>query len=155
MFEAKLTYQIEPFAYCRPEMEWLFEMQDQELNTLTDLPMKLNDELYDNAASNGSLVIITARTSIGVIVGYHWSFLSPHPHHADTIAAFTDTYFLHPYYRKGMLGFNFMKAVKSLLKEKDASMLYIGARIDGENDRTKFFERLGFKPSEMTYCVRL
>lgn len=155
MFEAKLTYQIEPWHYCRDQMEWLFPLHDNELNTLTDLPCVLNEEMYDVSASVGTMVVVTARSNDQIIVGYHWSFMTPHPHHADVTCAFTDTYYLHPHYRRGMTGVKFIKAVKSLLKDRGASMLYIGARIDGKNDKTAIFERLDFKPTEMTYCARL
>lgn len=150
-----LKFAIEPLAYCKNELLGLLPIHDELLNT-SGAKMNPDWVMYDSAASCGTFYVVTARViDTDQIVGYFWAFLTYHPHHSDMLCAFTDTYFLHPEYRKGRNGMNLIKAAKSLLKDRGARVLYIGVRIDAENDKSKVFEYLGFEPIEMSYRVLL
>lgn len=144
-----LTFQVEDWFSVKNKMEWLFPLHWQEVATYQNkINLDLDYETYDQLASDGELLIITARDGLK-IVGYHWLILKTHLHYKQSLTAFTDVFFLHPDYRKGFNGVNLFKFVEEALKNKGVQRFIISSKTT--HDKSKIFERLSFDRVEVVY----
>lgn len=144
-----VTYQVEDWFSCRPEMEWLLPIHWQEIANDKD-KIKLNPwwEAYEEMARNGQLQIVTVRTD-EKIVGYHWSIIRPHLHYRDSLTAYTDIYYLHPAYRKGMNGMKLFKFAEACWRKRGVQKAYTASKF--KLDMSRIFERLGWHRAEACY----
>jgi len=144
-----ISYQIEDWFATKLKMEWLFPLHWKEVATYKEkIKLDLDYESYDELASKGDLLIITVRDGLK-IVGYYWLIVKKHLHYKKSLTAFTDMFFLHPDYRKGMVGVNIFKFAEKILKEKGVERLIVSSKTS--HDKSKIFERLKFDKVETVY----
>lgn len=132
-------------------IEALGQLHKAELEShITDLPRRLNREMYDTMFESGVLV------NFGVfdgdkMVGYAFAFVHSHPHY-EMVTAQHDSLFIHPDYRLPRVALRLMAAVEAECRargaEKMAWVAKPGTAFQRLLDRLCRFE-------EMTYIKEL
>ncbi len=146
-----IIFQVENWFAVKKKMEWLFPLHWEEVANYKDkIELDLDVKSYDDLAARDQLHIVTARDEkSNKIVGYHWLIIKPHMHYKQSLTAFTDVFFLHPDYRKGMNGVKLFKFVEKSLKERGVKR--VTASVKTGHDKSKIFERLGWDRAEIVY----
>lgn len=144
-----ITYQREEWHDCLAEMEQLWPLHWEEVAADKDvIPLEPNYEMYDWIDQSGQLHVVTVRCD-GKLIGYHTSIVRPHLHYKSSLSAFTDMYFIHPDYRKGMVGVKLFKEVEKSLKQRGVQKMFTGTKLS--LDMGRLFEHLGWKETERLY----
>lgn len=145
----KITYQVEDWFDCKEQMEWLYPLHWEEIAlNKNSIPLKMWFEEYDKLAKADILHIVTARDD-DKIVGYYWAMIRHHMHYADSLTAFTDMFYLHPKYRKGMNGYKLIKFFVESVKTKGVQRIISNTKV--HLDTSVIFKRLGFIQAETVY----
>ncbi len=145
----KIKFQVENWFDVKEGMKWLFPIHWEEVALNKDsIPLEMWFEEYDRFAKAGILHIVTARDD-DKIVGYYWAIIRHHMHYANSLTAFTDMFFLHPKYRKGMSGYNLIKFFVESVKEKGVQRVI--SNVKTHLDTSAIFKRLGFIQAETVY----
>lgn len=144
-----MKFQVEKWSDCKAEMALLWPLHWEEVaNDKDKIKLDVWYEAYDEMEKSGQLHIVTARDE-EKIVGYHWSVVRPHLHYKSSLTAYTDIYFLHPSYRRGMNGIKLFKFVEKSLKERGVEKMYTASKI--KLDKSSIFEFLGWHEAETVY----
>lgn len=146
-----LTFQIEKWADAFAELERLFPLLWEEVALDKNrLVAKCNEDVYRNMEKLNMLHVVTARDG-GKLVGYHVSFITPHPHYLGAgPMAFTDMYFTLPEHRKGGLGAKLLIFLERSLRERGVLKAYLSHKV--AHDRSALFAALGWQPCDNVYC---
>lgn len=147
-----VTYQQENFRAAWAEIQQLLNDHWREVAlNHDDIPLDPDEERYFALCDSGALHLLTARSD-GELVGYHISIISGHLHYRSTPHAFVDVYFLKKPYRRGMTGVRLIKEAEKSLKALGAKKIFTGTKLHDDLDRSKVFERLGYKLIEHMYA---
>ncbi len=149
-----LSFQVERWAEFWRDCQELLPIHWNELALDKDtIALGVDDKRFATIDEQGLLHILTVR-SRGEMVGYYLAIVMPHLHYKDAgLMAFTDMYFLHPDYRKGLNGITFLKEAERTLKERGVVKMYISHKV--HLDHTKLFDRLGWKMSDKAFTKLL
>lgn len=146
----QITLAVEDWREVLSDSEWLFDLHWKAVAMDRDkMPLDLHIEKYTQLAAQNIVHTVVARDNSNRIVGYHWSFITPHLHYKTTLCAFQDVYFLHPDWRKGMNGVNLFRYVEKTLVARGVKKLYGAHKI--KMDVGNIFIRLGWKAAEVHY----
>ena len=88
------------------------------------------------------LHIVTARDD-DKLIGYYVSIIAIHYHYKDALVAENDIHYILPKYRKGWLGYKFLKRVIQFLKARNVDIILHTMKAD--HSYLPITERLGFK----------
>ena len=145
----KYVYAVELYKQIKEEAAALMVQHYSELSvTGEDGLFDPDDTQYEWLCDKGMLSIVTVRAD-GKLVGYHASFLKTHMHRRSLLTAYTDTFFILPEHRRGMVGYKLFKYVTEVLKRRGVKWIYAGVRLS--NDVGLVLERQGYKKFEQTY----
>lgn len=149
-----ISFQQEQFASFVKDAQPLFEQHYSELALDQDkIKLSLDLSKYEKAERDGYLFVFTARDA-GELFGYYTAGLLPHLHYANAgTMASTDMYWIHPDYRRGMLGAKFLMAIENALREKGITKIYISCK--AHHDLTKLFQALGYHLSDYMFTKLL
>lgn len=86
-------------------------------------------ETYFTLQDNNKLLTLVIQDGDS-IVGYSVNILNKNLHYADVIMCSNDLIYIHPSYRKGMLGIRLIKETEKLAKQKGAHIMYWHAKPD-------------------------
>lgn len=148
-------FQVEKWSEALPEMRPLFHLLWDEVALDKDKFVSVcNEDTYSNMENLGMLHVVTARTNQHYLIGYHVSFVTPHPHYKDVgPMAFTDMYVTRKEYRKGGLGAKLLMFLEQSLRERGVIKAYLSHKV--AHDRSALFQALGWQPSDAVYCKYL
>jgi len=137
-----ITFQEETLEQIRDEeFEDMLKLHSKELTEFS-FPLNPNWELYQQLADSDMLHIVTARDN-RKLIGYHVSFILIHHHYKDMIVAENDLHYILPEYRKGWLGYKFLKRTIQLLKNHNVNI--ITHSMKASKSYLPLAERLGFE----------
>jgi GNAT superfamily N-acetyltransferase len=144
-----ITYQQEFMATVAPDMQVLLEQHWQEI-ALNQDKIKLNPdwEAYADLDAAGVAKAFTARCD-GILVGYFVVFCKKNIHYKDHIFAVNDVIYLHPDYRRGMVGIKLIKFAEKCLADDGVSVLVVNTKTHRPFDAV--LERLKFGLTERVY----
>ena len=140
-----ITFQEETLEQIHDEeFEDMLKLHSEEL---TEFSFQLNPDwkLYQKLADMNALHIVTARDN-EKLVGYYVSFIITHHHYKDALVAENDLHYILPEYRKGWLGYKFLKAVITFLKICNVNIISHNMKIS--HSYLPLTERLGFRLME-------
>jgi L-amino acid N-acyltransferase YncA len=146
-----ITYKVEKWHDCWRDLApmWRGHWNETGLHRdVTDLGVDI--ERYNKIEDAGALQVLVARED-GKAIGYHLCLICSHPHYYETVIALTDTYFLHPDYRKGMIGIKMLREVERILFSRGVKKLFIQTRVADPIDHSRIFEFLGYEPTEKVF----
>jgi GNAT superfamily N-acetyltransferase len=135
------------------EFKSLFEEHWKEIATDQTIKLNPNYDQYIQLCKMGLLHSLIVRTKEGKVIGYTFTFLTPHMHYQDTIYAQNDIIYIHPDYRKGGLGIRLIKEFEKQLYEKGANVLHLHVKVS--NNFGPLLERLGYFHEESVYRKRI
>ena len=137
-----------PFA---DEAMQLFKDHYDEIAERTDvIELDPNLEQYNMLYEKGMLEIHTARDD-GKLVGYSLWFVTKHIHYKKSITASSDVLYISPNYRKGMLGYKFIKWTTEEIKKRNPQRILF--HVKPFLDYGHLLERLGGNFFEKIYSI--
>lgn len=107
----------------------------------------------------GMLELLTVRDG-NLLVGFSTVLFGPQLHFASTPTAQVDLFFLSPAYRKAWTGMKMARSVVDRARAGGARIILFGDRLAFKGRRGRKFgktvlKRLGFRPREVVYSLRL
>jgi hypothetical protein len=146
-----ITFQKEaPMPFADEAMQ-LFKDHYDEIAERTDvIELDPNLEQYNMLYDRGMLEIHTARDD-GKLIGYSLWFVINHIHYKKSLTVTSDVLYISPNYRKGMLGYKFIKWTTEEIKKRKPQRIQF--RIKPFLDYGKLIERLGGNFFEKTYSI--
>jgi GNAT superfamily N-acetyltransferase len=146
-YQAQVVFAVEKLADVYNEARPLLPLHWQEIARNKGL-LTLNPDLdaYTNGAEK--LLLITARFDRRLI-GYFLWVTAPHPHYKHVLTAQEDLHFLLPEYRRGLTGYNLLKAARDAAVAKGAKLLAVREKVGHEHPA--LWKRLGFAPTDIVY----
>lgn len=130
------------------ELEPLFKLNTRE--TGTDARFEINKLTYVKMAMVGAYVGISVRDMDGKCVGYAGYSVTDHLYHPDYRLGNQDTLYVHPDYRKGMVGVKLIKFSEKILKENYKVNLVI-QHSTVRHDISRLLGRLGYNEADTTF----
>lgn len=144
-----ITYMIEPWSACWPELQPLWDAHWQEVAINRDsIKLAIDFDSYASFEANGSLQVMVARED-GAVIGYHLSMIRPHLHYVHDLHAFTDVYFISKDHRKGSVGVQLFREVEKAWKARGVKKAFTGTKL--HLDMSKLFEHLGWTETERLF----
>ena len=137
-----------PFA---DEAMELFKNHYDEIAERTDvIELDPNIEQYNFLYNKQMLEIHTARDD-GKLIGYSLWFVTNHIHYKKSVTASSDVLYISPNYRKGMLGYKFIKWTTEEIKKRKPQRIIF--HVKPFLDYGHLVERLGGHFFEKTYTI--
>jgi glycosyltransferase involved in cell wall biosynthesis len=148
-----ITFQQEaPSPFADEAME-LFKKHYEEIAERQDvIELDPNIERYNLLHRTKALEIHTARDN-GKLIGYSLWVVVNHLHYKKSITASSDVLYISPEYRKGMLGYKFIKWTTEEIKKRNPQRILF--HMKPFLDYGKIVERLGGHYFEKTYSIVL
>jgi hypothetical protein len=146
-----ITFQQEPPEPFAQQAIELFKKHYEEIGERQDV-IKLDPDIvrYKQMYKNGSMEIHTVRDN-DKLIGYSIWFISNHIHYQKSVTASSDVVYIVPDYRKGILGYKFIKWTTEKIKERNPQRIIF--HIKPFLDFGKIVERIGGHYFEKTYTI--
>lgn len=116
------------------------------------MPFDPDFEMYRRCSDSGVLRIYTVRDG-SVLCGYQIFMVMFHPHSKNSKQANQDILYLAPEYRKGMIGYRFIKWCIEQLRAEGVKVVY--QHISARNDFGRMLERVGFELQDLVYSLEV
>lgn len=116
-----------------------FETED------TRIKLKLHWDWYLEKQAANELITILAKDG-DTVIGFTVFAVAPFIHHADSLHATSEIFYVEPAYRASSIWKRLLEAVEVKAAEMKVERIFIGSR-----KRTRFFERFGYREDEITY----
>lgn len=131
-------------------MKPLFLAHYSEIETLPGLKVDPNYEAYLHCEKEGLLRVFTVRQSeTAELIGYAVFFVKLNLHFKTVKEAVHDLLFLYPKYRKGALGYRFVKWCDEELKKEGVNIIL--QSVSFLRDHSSLFKRLGYRLIDLVY----
>lgn len=152
---ARTQFAREHFDTVIDEIELLVDAHYGEVNHHPDIPPGIDKAKYQTAEKIGILRVYTVRVD-DLLVGYEVFMVGFSMHYCTSFQARMDTLFIHPAYRKGIMGFRFLRWVQQQLEAEGVEVGYRHHKIleGGRLDLAPIFKRLGWEPIYVMYFRR-
>ena len=148
-----ITFQQEAPSPFSDEAVELFKRHYEEIAERQDIiELDPNIERYNQLYNSKILEIHTARDD-GKLIGYSLWVVVNHLHYKKSITASSDVLYISPEYRKGMLGYKFIKWTTEEIKKRNPQRIQF--HMKPFLDYGKIVERLGGHYFEKTYSIVL
>ena len=116
-------------------------------------PLNPRWDMYNFLDDNDTLFVFTARRHPDMnLLGYFIAVITEHNYYKDVWVAEADAFYLHPKYRDGLTGYNFLKIVINTLKER-VDIIFLPVNI--QRDLSKLLNRLGFNLVEYKFALEV
>ncbi len=140
-----ITFQEETLEQLHDnEFEDILRLHSKELTEFS-FPLNPDWDVYQRLEDINALHIVTARDD-EKLVGYYVSIITTHHHYKDALVAENDLHYILPEYRKGWLGYKFLKKVTQYLKKRNVSIILHNMKVN--HSYLPLTERLGFRLME-------
>ena len=137
-----ITFQEETLKQIRgDELEDMLKLHVEELSKFS-VSLNPDWDMYQQLENMKVLHIVTARDD-KKLIGYYVSIIATHHHYKDALIAENDIHYILPEYRKGWLGYRFLKHVIQLLKKRNVNIILHTMKAD--HSYLPITKRLGFK----------
>jgi len=148
----RLKFSWEKFSDIAEEILPLFVQHWREVGANQDrVPLRVNVRQLMQYEQMGLLGIVAARHD-GKLVGYVVILMGPHLHHADSVWAQFDGFWLDPAYRKGVSGYRMLRGAVAAVRKKGANVVIAPVKQSFENGRVnRLFERMGFTATDVVF----
>lgn len=150
-----ITFKEETFNYMfSPTFVELIKQSWEETGMFhKSFPLNPRWDMYRFLDDNDTLFVCTARHKENDrLVGYFIAVIVEHNYYQDVWVAEADAFYLHPDYRDGLIGYNFLKEVVKELKKR-VNMIFLPVNI--QRDLSKLLNRLGFNLVEYKFALEV
>ena len=140
-------------GYLRAHASRLIQEHYDEVCAVKDLQAldPMWDE-YEAVERRGKAFVLGAQVG-DELVGYSLTFVGPHIHYANTIAAHNDVVFLTKEHRRSGLGLELIQATERLARDKGA--VYITWHAKPGSALERMMPRMGYRAHETVFLKRL
>lgn len=142
MVTDELIEELAPLSY----LSWK-EVQDFE-----EAIYEPNWEAYKELNSLGGVRCFTVRDK-GELVGYASFMVVPHLHMRNNLHAMSDSIFILPSHRRGMVAVKLLRFAESTMREHGIKVMVLASTI--QKDLTRLFEFLGYEFESAVYRKRI
>jgi len=137
-----IEFGVESFDQAVNDIQELIKLHYEEIALNKDvIPLDPDWDKYRALMNNNLACLITARDD-GKLVGYSIFFVTSHPHYKSTIFANNDLIYLHPDYRKGMVGVRLIQYSEQHLRQLGVAKILWHVKFN--KDFTRVLHRLGY-----------
>jgi len=144
-----ITFAVESFMECLPELKTIFPLHYKELALNQEhVPLSPQYEIYEARENAGELIFITGREK-GELIGYFVGFIAPGFHYSTCLTCTMDIFYIHPDNRGSGSGFKLFEFVEKELVRRGVDRWFVGSKV--HQDASWLFEKLGFDRVEVTY----
>jgi hypothetical protein len=144
-----IDIKVEKWDTFWPDAQRIFPQHWKELALYqNEIPLDIDTAKYEALDKAGILLILTARTTCEVMIGYFLWFLMPHPHYKSTPMGMTDMYFVLPGYRGGVGAKLFIEGEREL-KRRGVVKAITSCKV--HEDHSKLLGRLGWQLTDLTF----
>ena len=147
MYYRELTYSRELLNTLMP----LFEKHYEEIAVYKDIPLSIDDEIYQALGELDKLRIFVATDELGEIHGYSVYIVSTNIHYSKCLEAKNDVIYIDKEYRG--FGTSFIEWCDRQLKLESIQIVY--HHIKPEHDWSKILTGMGYAKYETMYAKRL
>lgn len=148
-----ITFQIESFEQCVPELRVLFLTHHAELGLFRDrMPLDPDYPEYVRREREGSLFLTTGRWN-GKIVAYYCAQVRPGFHYKSTFTGTMDIAYVVPEERNRGLALPLFRHTERELQRRGVKVWYSGYKVANEMGMSGLHAALGFIPADQ-YCVK-
>lgn len=120
-----LTFQKESWIKISPELPAIFYAHWEEVALERKvIPLDPDWERYARMDLEGVSHMMTVRDD-GILVGYYHAIVMPHLHYKSSKTAWSDIFYLHPFYRRGLTGYKLVRAAEKMLKDLGVQRSYV------------------------------
>lgn len=148
-----ITYQKESYQVLINEALDMFKLHSEESSERLDIiPLEVNHQAYLRLEAANRLKTYTVRDG-SKLIGYSKWIISNPLHYKSSLIASSTTIYILPEYRKGLLGYKFIKWSIDQIKKCNVQRIQIGVK--PHNDFGKILNRLGALEFEKTYSIVL
>jgi len=146
----EMEFKVENWEDCSDGIKSLFNEHWEEVGHGAAKGKEVNPDYdgYKSLRQKGMLIVITARDK-GKIVGYSIAVFSYQMSHKTTIRAYVPIVFLKREFRKGFIGYKFLKAIESFCCERSSKN--VEWSVSTKNDWSPLLERMGYKLMTKNY----
>jgi hypothetical protein len=131
----------------------LAEVADQcEHNKQEVSPIEWPLDVDPYSYLNGNTRVFVILNDDDEIKGYSIFRITEHPHHQLKLVGYQDVTYIHPDYRKGIVGLKFYKYIEKELSE-EVHALIISHTF--KKDLSPLFKRMGYNPLEISYIKEI
>lgn len=138
------------FPHLWDEVQPLFKQHYDEVQVNKAIKLDPDVNAYKKMNELNMIETHTVRHD-GVLVGYSFFILSPHLHYKSSFTAVNDLLYISPEFRKGWLGYRFIKFVISQVKKRKPQRILF--HVKPHVDFGRVLIRLGAKINENTYSI--
>lgn len=143
-----LTFQVDSFEQCIPELCRIFPMHHTELGLLRNkMPLDPDYQEYVRIERNGNLFLTTGRWN-GIIVAYYVAHVRPGLHYLSTLTGTMDIAYVSPEMRGRGLALPLFRHVEKELQRRGVKVWYSGAKVHNPMGMPELHEMLGFIPAD-------
>lgn len=151
-----IRYEWEPLASVlkSPNLAAMIREQAEELSAYKGVPLHVDFDWLLRLEAAGQWKAFTVRSD-GTLIGYIPWFLTPHPHHAKSLFATCDNFYLDPAWRSGGVGLEMFRRAFAAVEALGPAVIRLHSKLHKAEQRTdigKFFERQGFTPIETLFA---
>lgn len=153
--KSEYTIQVEPFMDAYADAKELLEAHWHEIAPYKDF-LTVNPDLdaYKKLDEKGALSTITVRKD-GKLIGYIVFFISRHLHYSDIFVATDDLHFLHPDYRKSLIGLKMFRFAEEEMRRRGVGLIAMRTKARSDINHSAIFERLGYDRQDIVFTKRL
>lgn len=149
-----LSCQIEDYMAALPELKGLYPAQWDELGLDRERgELDPQHDIYEGLHARGALLLITLRDEGSRLVGYFLGFVLPSMHARSILELTTDFYRVLPEFRGRFGGVRLIRTAIAEAKRRGCHRFTAGTNLD--NDASRLFAALGFKPLEVYHSLWL
>lgn len=149
-----LTFAEEDFRNVEDELRKLIHEHWSEVTSDTNLPLDPDWEMYRYLAQT-RLVLVTARTPSGELVGYVIHLIHRPLHYKYLRMAVDDAHFLKREHRRGTAGIKMIRAVEDILRDKGVQRVSYHSKSRPDINKKPVFERMGYHLHEYIFTKQL
>jgi GNAT superfamily N-acetyltransferase len=137
-----IEFGVEGFDQARSEIKGLISLHYEEIALNKEvIPLDPDWDRYKTLIANKLAYLITARDD-GKLIGYSIFFVTNHLHYKSTLYANNDLLYLHPNYRKGMIGPRLIQYSEQFLKALGVSKILWHVKFN--KDFTRILHHMGY-----------
>lgn len=148
-----IRYQQESVVTVMREIDTLAKLEWDEVQHDTHIKSLDPDwDIFLLLEEKGYLMIFTVRSE-DKLVGYFFATINPNLHSKGNYIVSNDAIFLHPSYRKGMVGVKLFKFAEKCLAESGYDYLYVSTTERNKID--SLMDRMGYRKVETRFVKKI
>lgn len=150
-----LSYQVESYLDCEPELCAIYPRHYEELTSNPDIPLRPRFDIYEDLALRDMVLLVTVR-DVKKLVGYYIGIILHELHYETCLSCTTDIFYVEPEYRcreNEWVGVRMFRAAEAALRKRNVMLWHAASK--NHKASTTLLRRMGFRAVDTSYSKRL